>query len=137
MDLQVFSSSVFSSDTPDHAFDGIISYGETPRNRWAPFNSQFEEDWIEWGFPEPRALTEVGVHFFEDGGGMLLPTQFRLEYKAGDNWVPVRGEAPQKPVAGAVNRLAFAPVTAQSFRLVLTHRRGAYSGITEIEYTLG
>ena len=62
--INVACSTFIGADTPDLAFDGVTSFGESPRNRWACYNSGFRQDWIEWEFPEPQTLSGVVTHFF-------------------------------------------------------------------------
>ena len=137
--INVACSTFIGADTPDLAFDGVTSFGESPRNRWACYNSGFRQGWIEWEFPEPQTLSGVVTHFFSDDRGTLAPKDYVVQYREGDVWTPVteKKRTPARPAAGVANRALFEPVTAQTFRLLLTHQPGAYSGITEIEYTGG
>jgi hypothetical protein len=135
---RVACSHFHSADGPDLVFDGIISYdGNDPRNRWACWGSNRSQDWIGWVFSESVDLVEVVVHFFDDGGGTLVPVSYHLETFDNGGWqrVPDHNRTPGDPTAGVANRLQLYRTRGSVFRLVVVHQQDHSSGITEIELT--
>jgi predicted GH43/DUF377 family glycosyl hydrolase len=130
----VSASYTFVQDDVAHAVDGVISYTDSPRNRWTAYQSPNAADWVELRLPSHRAVAGVRLHVYDDGGGVQPPRRCEVEYLRGSSWRPVSHPAsdPLTPAPGA-NTIAFDRVHTEGIRVWFRHRPGSYSGVTELE----
>ncbi len=113
--------------------DGIIAM-DGGRNRWTAFESPNSSDWIEFDFKAPTTIGSVSLCLYSDGGGVQLPTSYRLEQWSGGAWTPIKetGREPSVTTRKVPNRIFFAPITTQKLRVVFEHNPRAKSGASEI-----
>ncbi len=139
----------FSSQktSPMAAQDGNYWYHISPPNRWTSEGSTNASDWIAVDFGEPRRIHEVVLYLLEDAQKVKPPAALMLESFDGHSWKPVpditqapqdpsdgsKSTGPPKPIGRRANRIRFAPLVTQQLRLVLTHKPGSASGLSEFE----
>jgi hypothetical protein len=75
------------------------------------------------------------LYFLEDSGRIRPPARYAVQFWKDSSWVEVPGQRrnPPQPEGRRANVVTFRPVAASRMRVVLTHRPGATSGLTEIE----
>jgi hypothetical protein len=75
------------------------------------------------------------LYFLDDGDTLRPPERFALERWQAGRWLEIPGQrrAPEVPEGRRANTVSFDPIETARLRLVLTHRAGASSGLTEIE----
>ena len=90
--------------------------------------------------PRVEAGGEVETSGFPDlpgstGPTVLPPASYEVEHWDGAAWVPVAGQrrSPETPTGRRANRVAFPELVTTKIRVVLHHRPGSTSGLTEIE----
>ncbi|WP_020619323.1 discoidin domain-containing protein [Paenibacillus daejeonensis] len=134
-DETVTASYTYPGDQLAHVIDGIISYNETPKNRWTAYESPNSQDWIRTTYASARTKDAVGIYLFADGGGVREPAAIQVQYWDGTGWSDVAEPVatPAQPAGNELNLITFEPVTATDFRVLLTHG-AAKSGVTELRY---
>ncbi|HSK09104.1 MAG TPA: beta-L-arabinofuranosidase domain-containing protein [Vicinamibacterales bacterium] len=90
-------------------------------------------EWVEYTFASPVTVSEASVYWFDDtgGGGVRVPASWRLLYKSGSDWVPVKSSG-EPPVAKARwNTIGFAPVRTTALRLEIQAQKDWSVGVHE------
>jgi len=122
--------------TPPHfLIDGNAWYDRSPPNRWTSSGSGNPTDWVELDFGVRRPVEWVTLYFLDDGDSIRPPARFTLERWRDARWEEIPGQrrTPELPEGRRANTVTFDPIETSRLRLVLTHRPGTSSGLTEIE----
>ncbi|HWP99069.1 MAG TPA: beta-L-arabinofuranosidase domain-containing protein, partial [Vicinamibacterales bacterium] len=108
-----------SSDDPTAYFD------------WWPRRGTTE--WVEMVFPERATVAAVELYWFDDTGRgqVRVPASWRLLYRDGGEWQPVRATSPYGVEKDRFNRVTFEPVTTDALRLEVTMQPEWSAGIQE------
>ncbi|MFJ5986023.1 MGH1-like glycoside hydrolase domain-containing protein [Lentzea sp. NPDC092896] len=122
----------YSADPPTKAIDGQDFHLDVPGTRWTSYGSPNSADWLEVDLGAPTQISDLRVVFYDDGGGVRVPTTFDLQYWDGQ-WrdVPGQQRTPAQPVARQVNRVLVQPaLTASRVRILPRRADGGAVGIT-------
>jgi len=108
-----------SSDDPTAYFDWWPTRGTT--------------EWIEMAFGKAATVSTVEVFWFDDTGRgqVRVPASWRLLYRDGDGWTPVKPRGPYGTARDRYNLVAFEPVTTTDLRLEVTMQDGWSAGVQE------
>jgi hypothetical protein len=89
--------------------------------------------WVQYEFKEPAAVSEASVFWFDDTGSgeCRLPASWKLLYKSGDQWIPVKATAAYTVTKDAYDTIRFDPVKAAAFRLEVQAQAGWSTGVQE------
>jgi uncharacterized protein len=140
-DRELEASHCYAGDSVAALMDGKLpksSKGhDIPRMTFWPLKGAVGQLYCR--FVEARALASGEVYWFDDGpsGGCRVPASWRLLFKDGESWTPVR------PVAGETygvakdgfQRLQFAQTKAREWMLEVTMQPGWSTGV--LEWRLG
>ena len=130
-------SASFSAPTtpPFYANDGNYWYDASPGNRWTAAGSGRASDWIAVDFGIARPVDRLALYFVDDGGAVRAPRRYEVEAWKGSRWVriPDQRRTPARATGRRANTVAFPRIRTPRIRVVLTHRPGATSGLTELE----
>lgn len=98
---------------------------------WWP--KQNTEEWVQYDFDKPYTISESSVYWFDDGpfGGCRIPASWKLLYKDGDKWVPVKNTIPYEIAKDKYNKLQFEPVTTTALRIELKQPESHSAGLHE------
>ena len=117
----------------------MINDGEEPASSsdsasyfdWWPAKGTSE--WVEYAFRKPAAVSEVEVYWFDDTGSgeVRVPASWRILYRDGDTWKPVRATDQYGVEKDRYNRVRFSPVTTSGLRLELTMQPKWSAGLQE------
>jgi hypothetical protein len=120
---------------PFYAIDGNYWYHESPPNRWTAAGSGNQQDWLVLDFGVERPVEAVKLYFLDDSAGVKPPARYDVEMWRDGVWVAPPGQrrSPEQPEGRRANVVTFRPVTTSRVRVVLSHRPGASSGLTELE----
>ena len=133
---QPFASYTSPYDNVWNGIDGVVYRTGIPENsRWTSFASPNSTDYYGVNFQRTVTLSEVGLTFYDDGGGVRTPTGFDLQYWTGTAWATVPNQVRQDPapVANAENRITFPPLTASQIRVVAPNAGGGTGwGLSEL-----
>ncbi|WP_406601750.1 MGH1-like glycoside hydrolase domain-containing protein [Lentzea sokolovensis] len=122
----------YSADPPTKAIDGQDFHLDVPGTRWTSYGSPNSADWLEVDLGAPTQISDLRVVFYDDGGGVRVPTTFDLQYWDGQ-WrdVPGQRRTPAQPVARQVNRVLVQPaLTTSRVRILPRRADGGAVGIT-------
>ena len=102
-----------------------------PYYHWWPQNDSWE--WVQYDFEKEETVSSSKVYWFDDGpfGGCRIPTAWELEYKNGDNWLPVKTKMEYTITKDNWDILEFEPVITSGMRLKIKLPKEASSGIHE------
>jgi hypothetical protein len=115
-----------SSDDPNFYFDWWPAKGTT--------------EWAELALATPSRVSEVEVYWFDDTGHgeVRVPAAWRVLYRRGDAWVPVRLRPVKSEMSDTYgveknryNRVRFAPVHTTALRLEVTSQPTFSAGLQE------
>lgn len=131
------SSYTWSSDDPSNAIDGQDFHLDVPSTRWTTYRSPSTTDSLVVDFGVPTRVSDVRTVFYDDGGGVKVPTSYDVQYRdENGDWVNLPGQqrSPATPVAKAVNRIVFdVPVRTDALRLLTTSQPGSGVGVTAFQ----
>ncbi|GLX70573.1 S-layer homology domain-containing protein [Paenibacillus glycanilyticus] len=134
-DVTVTASYTYHGDRLEDVIDGIVSYDDSPKNRWTSYESPNAEDWVQLEYADVRSKNVAGVYLFDDGGGIKAPNSLDIQYWNDTEWVnvPNQVKSPSEPVGNELNLVHFDSVSSTKFRVLFTHS-GSKSGATEIVF---
>jgi NPCBM-associated, NEW3 domain of alpha-galactosidase len=100
--------------------DGIYppSSNDTQNTRWGCWPEQGEQ-WIELDWNQPITTNGSSVYFFVDGGGVLLPASWKVQYWNGSAFADVQNASGYPLGLDTFNPVTFDPVTTTRLRVVL------------------
>jgi DUF1680 family protein len=133
--VRIRASHVNPSDTLADLNDGQAPKSsndhETRRMTW--WDHRGSSEWISYQFTKPQKLTEASVYWFDDTGTgqCRVPAEWRLLYRDGDDWKPVK--MAEKSSYGAAldqfNKVIFDPVTTTELRLEVKLKKDFSGGV--------
>jgi hypothetical protein len=132
-----FASYTSPVDDVWRAIDGIVFRNAVPQNsRWTSYDSPNGQDSFGVDFRRPQAVSDVRLYFYDDGGGVRLPSSYDLQYLAGDVWKTVPGQ--QRGAAALTSnsqtRITFPTITISQLRVVAPNAGGGTGwGLSEFE----
>jgi hypothetical protein len=143
------ASYTFSVDDVSQLNDGIILYdrsvGGSPNNanvhnRWTNYSSPNAADWVQMDLGAPAMLSQVTLHVYDDGNGVVPPLDYTIDTSLdGNAWTPAGHlqRTPATPGDGP-NLATFDAVSARYLRITfLTSAQCAKGtgcvGLTELE----
>jgi hypothetical protein len=90
-------------------------------------------EWIDYTFDAPVRVSESSVYWFDDtgGGGCRVPAAWRILYKTGEDWLPVRAAGAYGVAMDAWNTVKFAPVRTVALRLEVQLQTDWSAGVHE------
>jgi DUF1680 family protein len=90
-------------------------------------------EWIDYTFDTPVRVSEASVYWFDDTGGgeCRVPSSWRILYKTGDDWLPVKAAGPYGTAKDAWNTVKFAPVRTKALRLEVQLQEKWSAGVHE------
>jgi len=89
--------------------------------------------WIQYDFEENSKVSECSVYWFDDGpfGGCRVPVAWRILYKSGNKWIPVKVQEKYLLNKDKLDILRFKAISTSSLRLEVTLPADYSSGIYE------
>jgi hypothetical protein len=84
-------------------------------------------------FAKPATVSESQIYWFDDapGGGVRVPTSWKLLYKDGDQWKLVETVDAFGVARDAWNTVTFKPVTTPALRLEVVLQPAVSAGVQE------
>ncbi|HEV8148922.1 MAG TPA: discoidin domain-containing protein [Gemmatimonadales bacterium] len=128
-----------SYSAPEHpAFylnDGNYWYHRSPPNRWTAEGSGNQADWLVLDFGVSRPVETVKLYFLDDETGIRPPARYQIQWWRDGEWADIAAQqrTPAEPVGRQANVVSFERRQTAKLRIILTHRPGASSGLSEIE----
>lgn len=128
------ASHCFSGDTVEAIGDGLTPTASNdpsiPRLTW--WDHRGTTEWVQFDFPA-KPVSAVDVYWFDDTGvgQCRVPKSWRVLYRAGAEWKPVKTTASQPPARDRWNEMRFEPVSTSALRLEVDLQPGFSGGIFE------
>lgn len=111
------------ANSNDHTF---------PYYHWWPKKNTTE--WIQYDFAKEEEVSLVKVYWFDDqptGGGCRVPAGWKLFYKSGEEWVPVKNMDEYKVEKDKYNEVRFEKVKTKAIKMEVQLQKDWASGIHE------
>lgn len=116
-----FASYTFAVDDPWRAIDGIVYRTNLPENtRWTSYNSPNQSDYFGIDMRRPQAVSDVRLFFYDDNGGVRIPSSYDLQYWTGSSWKTVPGQERKvgSTTSNAETFITFPKVQTSQLRVV-------------------
>ena len=136
----VTTAKLVVSGKPQHNINALQD-GETPAASNDP-TSYFDwwprlgtpagvTEWAEYDLAKPAAVSEARLYWFDDTGrgAVRVPASWRLLYRDGAEWKPVKAAGPFGVEKDRFNRVTFEPVTTDAMRVEVTMQPNFSVGI--------
>jgi hypothetical protein len=84
---------------------------------WWPRKNTTE--YVQYDFDREYSISRSSVYWFDDGpsGGCRIPVSWKLLYKAGDRWLPVKVKTADAITKDQYNTISFEPVRTHALKL--------------------
>jgi DUF1680 family protein len=98
---------------------------------WWPLKNTSE--WVQYDFDQPYTISESKVYWYDDKpwGGCSVPASWKLLYKSGEEWLPVKTTTPYETAKDKYNTVQFEPVQTTALKMVVQLPENDASGILE------
>ncbi|HKK76294.1 MAG TPA: glycoside hydrolase family 127 protein [Saprospiraceae bacterium] len=112
---------------PEHSNDHSIAY-----HHWWPNKDQ--EEWVAFDFDRKEAVSKVKIYWFDDGpnGGCRIPASWKVQYKKGKKWKPVKNQSPYTATKDAWDEVNFKPVKTEALRVLVQLPKEYAAGLYEV-----
>ena len=104
---------------------------ELPRLTW--WDHRGSAEWAQYTFKKPARVAGVEVYWFDDKprGQCRTPASWRVTYRDGEAWKPVRSAGAYGTEINRYNAVSFEPVTTKALRIEVQLREKFSGGILE------
>ena len=120
-----------------HAIDGVVFRSGIPENtRWTSYSSPNATDSYGVDFQRNVTLRGVNLVFYDDGGGVRVPSTFDLQYWTGSAWasIPSQSRHQTGAVANAPSEIDFPALLTSKIRVVAPNAGGGTGwGLSELQ----
>ena len=134
------SKSVVSSSLRNTRMQKALNDQYEPQNsldnsavylHWWPKKNTVE--WIQYDFDQDYTVSESTVYWFDDGpfGGCRIPASWKVLYKEGDNWVPVKNTTDYELSKDRYNSVKFVPIKTKALRIEIKLPENFATGVHE------
>jgi hypothetical protein len=91
------------------------------------------EEYVQYDFDKEYTVTQSSVYWFDDApfGGCRTPASWKLFYKDGDQWLPVKNKESYEISKDKYNTIHFEPVTTKALKLVIQQPADHSTGLHE------
>ena len=130
-----FASYTSRNDDVWRAVDGIVWRTGIPQNtRWTSWDTRNAQDHFGVNLRRPQAVGDVRLNFYDDQGGVRLPSSFDLQYLAGSVWTSVPGQQRGAIIPNAEVQITFPVITTSQLRVVAPNAGNSVGwGLQEFE----
>jgi hypothetical protein len=120
--LMALNDQMEPKNSNDHS---IIFY------HWWPIKDTVQ--WVQYDFEKPSTVASSKVYWFDDSpfGDCRTPAGWRLLYKKGEEWVPVKNTKAYDILKDQYSGVSFEPVTTTALKLEVTLPKEHSAGILE------
>jgi DUF1680 family protein len=104
---------------------------EIPRFTW--WDHRGGAEWVAYEFEQPKTISCAEVYWFDDTGrgACRVPASWKLQWKDGNQWKPVRALSDYGVEQDQFNRVSFEPVTTTALRIDVQLQPRFSGGILE------
>jgi hypothetical protein len=92
---------------------------------------QTGQQWVELDWNSPITTTGSQVYFADDGGGLMLPASWQVQYWNGTDWVAVSNPSGYPAADNTFNNVTYDSVTTTKLRVVMQSAGTASLGMIQ------
>ncbi|OXU13968.1 F5/8 type C domain protein [Sedimentisphaera salicampi] len=133
--LPYSASASFENDTLEAMYDQVHPEhsGDHSIQRFTWWDHRGTQEWVQYDFDEPKTVSKTSVYWFDDTGRgrCRVPKSWKLLYKDGGQWKPVKTGRKFGTKLDKWNTVSFEQVKTKSLRLVVQLKQGFSGGILE------
>jgi hypothetical protein len=98
---------------------------------WWPKKNTTE--FVQYDFDQAYTVSQSGIYWFDDGpfGGCRIPASWKLLYKDGDQWLPVKVKSVDAIEKDKYNTIIFEPVTTTALKIEIQQPTDHSTGLHE------
>jgi hypothetical protein len=98
---------------------------------WWPKKNSLE--YVQYDFDAANTVSETSVYWFDDGpfGGCRIPASWKVLYKNGEEWAPVKVISADPIAKDKYNTIRFEPVTTTALKLEIQQPTDHSAGLHE------
>jgi hypothetical protein len=114
----------------NNLYEPVNSHDREMSNfNWWPRRDTVE--WIQYDFRNEQTLTQSSVYWFDDGpdGDCRIPASWKILYRSGDAWMPVKNLSPYEITRDRYCRVIFEKVATRALRLEVLLPKDHSSGL--------
>jgi len=133
--FEVKASHCFANDSVEAVADGLepahSNDHSISRMTWWPRRGG--QEWIAAEFAAPRECSRVVVYWFDDTGvgQCRVPAAWRLFYRSGQDWTPVKTDGVFGTAKDRYNDVRFEPVKTDALKIEVDFQQGFSGGVLE------
>jgi hypothetical protein len=119
-------------DSSDSLEDQSDPANSTVAPRFTWWDHKGTTEWLQYDFKAPRKISKVRVYWFDDEatkGGCRVPASWKVLYKDGEEWTPVKASGQFGVARDTYNELSFEPVQTGALRLEVQLQPGFSGGV--------
>jgi hypothetical protein len=132
-----FASYTSPVDDAMRAIDGIVWRTGIPQNsRWTSYNSPNVEDHFGVNLRREQAVCNMKLFFYDDAGGVRIPSTYDIQYKTGDTWKTIPGQvrSPKPATSNVETTVTFPAISTSQIRVVAPNAGSSVGwGLSELE----
>lgn len=104
---------------------------QVSRYHWWPRSNQSE--YLIYEFEQPATISSSHVYWFDEGpgAGVRLPAGWRILYKSGEEWLPVKNTVSYEIAKDKLNEVHFEPVLTSAVKLEVQLPEDSSAGLYE------
>jgi len=87
--------------------------------------------WIELDWTAPVTTNGTEIYWADDGGGLLPPSSWVVQYWNGSAWVNVSNQSGEPVAINTFNQISFDPVTTTKLRITMQSSGTASVGVIQ------
>jgi uncharacterized protein len=107
-----------------------VNSGDRAGFIYGNYGSPNTTDWIEYDFDKAYTITNTDIYFFSDGGGILAPGSWSMQYWNGSAWVNMGSPSSYGKALNQWNHVTFTSVSTTKVRANIT-KGSAATGVIE------
>jgi hypothetical protein len=134
---RAFASYTFTVDDAARVLDGIVWRTGIPENtRWTSYESRNAQDHVGVDFRRNQVVCDVRLFFYDDAGGVRIPSSYDLQYWTGNSWATVPGQnrSPMPTTSNVETKVTFPALKTSQLRVVAPNPgSGRGWGLSEFE----
>jgi hypothetical protein len=114
--------------------NGIYPIQSSDDNNLTPYWGDWPQvgtHWIELDWTSPVTTNGTGIYWADDGGGLLPPSSWVVQYWNGTAWTNVTNQSGEPTAINTFNQVSFDPVTTTGLRVSMQSNGTASVGVIQ------
>jgi hypothetical protein len=114
--------------------NGIYPIQSSDDNDLTPYWGDWPQvgtHWIELDWSSPITTNGTEIYWADDGGGLLPPSSWVVQYWTGSAWADVSDQSGEPTAINTFNQVSFDPVTTTGLRISMQSAGTASVGVIQ------